>query len=73
MRLHVVRVYFRGVKLSERELRQAEGVVGDVRIQTTQQPDGRSRARGHLYGADNLQPATAARAAAKSAMFVPLE
>ena len=56
MHLYVVRVYFRGVKLSERELRQAEGVVGDVRIQTTQQPDGRSRARGHLYG--GRQPTT---------------
>ena len=42
MRLYVVRVYIRGVKLSERELRRAEGVMGDVRIQIVQQPDGRS-------------------------------
>ena len=36
-----VRVYHRGVKLSERELRREEGVLGDVRIQIVQQPDGR--------------------------------
>jgi hypothetical protein len=42
MRLYVVRVYFRGVKLSEREVRREEGVLGDVRIQIVQQPDGRS-------------------------------
>ena len=30
----VVRVYDRGRKLSEKELRSAEGVVGDVRTQT---------------------------------------
>src|SRR5215471_8885796 len=42
MRLSVVRVYHRGLKLSERELRHAEGVLGDVRIQIVQQPDGRS-------------------------------
>ena len=34
MLLCVVRVYQRGRKLSERELREAEGVVGDVRLQT---------------------------------------
>jgi len=32
MRLNVVRVYQQGKKLSERELRSAEGVLGDVRI-----------------------------------------
>ena len=42
MRFSVVRVYHRGLKLSERELRSAEGVIGDVRIQIVQQPDGRS-------------------------------
>ena len=42
MRLYVVRVYHRGLKLSERELRREEGAVGDVRIQIVQQPDGRS-------------------------------
>jgi len=42
MRLYVVRVYHRGLKLSERELRHAEGVLGDVRIQIVQQADGRS-------------------------------
>jgi len=42
MRLYVVRVYHRGLKLSERELRTADGVLGDVRIQIVQQPDGRS-------------------------------
>ena len=42
MRLYVVRVYHRGLKLSERELRREEGVLGDVRIQIVQQPDGRS-------------------------------
>src|SRR5262245_19425423 len=42
MRLYVVRVYQRGLKLSERELRREEGVLGDVRIQIVQQPDGRS-------------------------------
>jgi len=34
MLLTVVRVYDRGRKLSEKELRSAEGVVGDVRTQT---------------------------------------
>jgi hypothetical protein len=34
--LTVVRVYDRGRKLSEKELRSADGVVGDVRTQTVQ-------------------------------------
>ena len=34
MLLTVVRVYDRGRKLSEKELRSAEGVVGDVRTQS---------------------------------------
>lgn len=34
--LTVVRVYDRGRKLSEEELRSAEGVVGDLRTQTVQ-------------------------------------
>ena len=42
MRLNVVRVYQQGRKLSERELRTAEGVVGDVRIHIVQTQDGRS-------------------------------
>jgi len=42
MRLYVVRVYHRGLKFSEPELRREEGVWGDVRIQVVQQPDGRS-------------------------------
>ena len=42
MRLSVVRVYEQGRKLSEAELRRAEGVVGDVRIQIVQKQDGRS-------------------------------
>jgi len=42
MHLSVVRVYERGRKLTERELRRAENVVGDVRIQIVQKPDGRS-------------------------------
>jgi hypothetical protein len=42
MLFSVVRVYDRGRKLSEKELRSAEGVVGDVRIQIVQKPDGRS-------------------------------
>ena len=42
MRLSVVRVYQQGRKLSERELRQAEGIVGDVRIHVVQTQDGRS-------------------------------
>ena len=42
MRLSVVRVYQQGRKLSERELRTAEGVVGDVRIHVVQTHDGRS-------------------------------
>ena len=36
MLLTVVRVYQQGHKLSERELREAEGVVGDVRTQVVQ-------------------------------------
>src|SRR4029450_628170 len=36
MLLTVVRVYHQGRKLSERELREAEGVVGDVRTQIVQ-------------------------------------
>src|SRR5580765_4369400 len=36
MLLTVVRVYQQGRKLSEKELRSAEGVVGDVRTQTVQ-------------------------------------
>jgi hypothetical protein len=36
MLLTVVRVYQQGRKLSESELRSAEGVVGDVRTQTFQ-------------------------------------
>jgi len=42
MRLSVVRVYDRGRKLSELELRHAEGVEGDVRLQIVLQLDGRS-------------------------------
>ena len=42
MRLDVVRVYHQGRKLSEAELRSAEGVVGDVRIHVVQTQDGRS-------------------------------
>ena len=41
MRLSVVRVYDRGRRLSERELRETEGIEGDVRIQTVRQADGR--------------------------------
>ncbi|HMK20843.1 MAG TPA: hypothetical protein VK466_00830 [Terriglobales bacterium] len=41
MCLSVVRVYDRGRKLSERELWEAEGIEGDVRIQTVGQVDGR--------------------------------
>ena len=42
MLLSVVRVYEQGRKLTERELRNAEGVIGDVRIQVVLKPDGRS-------------------------------
>jgi hypothetical protein len=42
MLLSVVLVYQQGRKLSEAELRAAVGVVGDVRIQIVQKPDGRS-------------------------------
>ena len=42
MLLTVVRVYQKGRKLSEAELRSAEGVVGDVRIHVVQNADGRS-------------------------------
>ena len=42
MLLSVVRVYEQGRSLSERELRNAVGVVGDVRIHVVQTPDGRS-------------------------------
>jgi len=42
MRLSVVRVYQQGRKLSERELRSAERVAGDVRIHVVQTQDGRS-------------------------------
>lgn len=41
MLLAVVRVYQQGRKLSERDLRNAVGVVGDVRIQVVQAQDGR--------------------------------
>jgi len=34
MLLTVVRIYDRGRKLSEKELRSAEGIVGDVRTHT---------------------------------------
>src|SRR5262249_49666049 len=42
MRLYVARVYHRGLKLSERELRREEGIWGDVRMQIVQNSDGRS-------------------------------
>jgi hypothetical protein len=42
MLLTVVRVYQQGRKLTEAELRSAEGVVGDVRIHVIQTPDGRA-------------------------------
>ena len=42
MLLTVVRVYQRGRKLTEAELRSAVGVVGDVRIHVVQTLDGRS-------------------------------
>ena len=41
MLLSVVRVYHRGRKLSDRELRRAEGILGDVRIQISHGKDGR--------------------------------
>jgi len=53
MRLYVVRVYHRGVKLSERELRREEGVWGDVRMQIVQQPDARSVRGAICMGTDN--------------------
>ncbi len=42
MLLIVVRVYQQGRKLSERELRNAVGIVGDVRIHVERFTDGRS-------------------------------
>jgi hypothetical protein len=51
MRLSVVRVYEQGRKLNERELRNAEGVVGDVRIETAQEAGRPICSAGYLDGA----------------------